>query len=96
MSFLQAFATNLALNLVGGSGKSGARGQAAPVQQVQKLNLGGYKRAVGRRGSQASKSRAAPVTMASTAGADSIYKTVIARMLRETKDKVKQAKVMKA
>ena len=51
MSFMQAFATNLALNLVGGSGKSGARGQAAPVQQVQKLNLGGYKRGTGRRGS---------------------------------------------
>jgi len=96
MSFMQAFATNLALNLVGGSGKSGARGQAAPVQQVQKLNLGGYKRGTGRRGSQASKSRAAPVTMAATAGADSIYKTVIARMLRESKDNIKKAKALKA
>ena len=64
MSFFTTFATNLAMNLIGGSGKGGASGQAAPVQQVQKLNLGGYKRAVGRRGSQASKSRAAPVTMA--------------------------------
>ena len=96
MSFWANFATNIAMNLVGGGGKGGASGQAAPVQQVPQLNLGGYKRGVGRRGSQASKSRAAPVTMASTAGADSIYKTVIARMLRETKDKVKQAKVMKA
>lgn len=96
MSFFTTFATNLAMNLIGGSGKGGASGQAAPVQQVEKLNLGGYKRAVGRRGSQASKSRAAPVTMASTAGADSIYKTVIARMLRESKDNIKKAKALKA
>ena len=96
MRFFTTFATNLAMNLIGGSGKGGASGQAAPVQQVQKLNLGGYKRAVGRRGSQASKSRAAPVTMASTAGADSIYKTVIARMLRESKDNIKKAKALKA
>lgn len=96
MSFLQAFATNLALNLVGGSGKSGARGQAAPVQQVQKLNLGGYKRGTGRRGSQASKSRAASVHIKEAVTADSIAKMALSRMLRETKDKVKQAKVMKA
>lgn len=96
MSFFATFATNLAMNLISGSGKGGARGQAAPVQQVPKLNLGGYKRQVGRRGSQASKSRAAPVSMAATAGADSIYKTVIARMLRESKDNIKKAKALKA
>ena len=96
MSFTQAFATNLALNLLGGSGKSGARGQAAPVQQVQKINLGGYKRQVGRRGSQASKSRAAPGTMASTPGAESILKATLARMLRQNKDKIKEAKTAKA
>ena len=96
MSFMQAFATNLALNLVGGSGKSGARGQAAPVQQVQKLNLGGYKRGTGRRGSQASKSRPAPVTMAANPGAESILKATLARMLRESKDNIKKAKALKA
>lgn len=95
MSFWATFATNLAMNLIGG-GKGGAGGQPAPVQQAPQLNLGGYKRQVGRRGSQASKSRAAPVSMAATAGADSIYKTVIARMLRETKDNIKVAKATKA
>ena len=94
MSFWATFATNLAMNLIGGGkGEPGGQPQA---QQVPQLNLGGYKRAVGRRGSQASKSRAAPVTMASTAGADSIYKTVIARMLRESKDNIKKAKALKA
>jgi hypothetical protein len=34
--------------------------------------------------------------MAATAGADSIYKTVIARMLRESKDSIKKAKALKA
>ena len=96
MSFFATFATNLAMNLISGSGKGGARGQAAPVQRAPQLNLGGYKRAVGRRGSQATKSRAAPVQMAPGVTADSIAKMALSRMLRETKDKVKQAKVMKA
>ena len=96
MSFFATFATNLAMNLISGSGKGGARGQAAPVQQVQKLNLGGYKRQVGRRGSQASKSRPASVHIKEAVTADSIAKMALSRMLRETKDKVKQAKVMKA
>jgi len=93
MSFWATFGAALATNLFTG-GKP--RAQATPAQQVPQLNLGGYKRAVGRRGSQASKSRAAPVSMAATAGADSIYKTVIARMLRETKDNIKVAKATKA
>ena len=96
MSFFQTFATNLAMNLLGGSGKGGARGQAAPVQRAPQLNLGGYKRQVGRRGSQASKSRAASVHIKEAVTADSIAKMALSRMLRETKDKVKQAKVMKA
>ena len=96
MSFWATFGANLAMNLLGGSGKSGARAQATPAQQTPQLNLGGYKRAVGRRGSQASQSRAAPVTMASTLDADSILKSTLARMLRQNKEKVKEAKITKA
>ena len=61
MSFWATFGASLATNLLG---SKGGRTQAAPAQQVPQLNLGGYKRAVGRRGSQATKSRAAPVQMA--------------------------------
>ena len=95
MSFWATFGANLAMNLIGGS-KSGAQGQAVPAQQAPRFSTAGYKRAVGRRGSQASKSRAAPVQMAPGVGADSIAKTVLARMLRETKDTVKVAKATKA
>lgn len=93
MSFWGAFGAKLALNLFSG-GKPSAK--AAPAQQVPQINLGGYKRAVGRRGSQATKSRAAPVQMAPGVSADSIAKMALSRMLRETKDKVKQAKAIKA
>lgn len=93
MSFWATFGATLATNLLGGKG---GRAQAAPAQQVPPLNLGGYKRAVGRRGSQATKSRAAPVQMAPGVDADSIAKMALSRMLRETKDKVAQAKATKA
>ena len=93
MSFWGAFGASLATNLfLGGKPKA----QATPAQQVPQLNLGGYKRAVGRRGSQATKSRAAPVQMAPGVTADSIAKMALSRMLRETKDKVAQAKATKA
>ena len=93
MSFWATFGASLATNLLGGKG---GRAQATPAQQVPQLNLGGYKRAVGRRGSQATKSRAAPVQMAPGVTADSIAKMALSRMLRETKDKVAQAKATKA
>ena len=93
MSFWATFGANLAMNLIDG-GK--AKAQAVPAQQAPQFSTAGYKRAVGRRGSQASKSRAAPVQMAPGVSADSIAKTVLARMLRETKDTVKVAKATKA
>ena len=34
MSFWATFGANLAMNLLGGSGKSGARAQATPAQQT--------------------------------------------------------------
>lgn len=93
MSFWATFGANLALNLLGGKG---GRAQAAPAQQVPQLNLGGYKRAVGRRGSQATTSRPATVETAPVVTADSIAKMALSRMLRETKDEVAQAKATKA
>jgi len=93
MSFWATFGASLATNLLGGKG---GRAQATPAQQVPQLNLGGYKRAVGRRGSQATKSRPASVHVKEAVTADSIAKMALSRMLRETKDKVKQAKATKA
>ena len=92
MSFWATFGANLALNLLNRGGSK----QQAPIQQPEKFSTAGYRRGTGRRGSQATTSRPAPVEMTPIVSADSIAKTVLARMLRETKDQVKVAKATKA
>ncbi len=92
MSFWATFAANLALNLLSGSGSK----QQAPLQPPEKFSTAGYRRGTGRRGSQATTSRPAPVEMTPIVSADSIAKSVLSRMLRETRDQVNVAKATKA
>ena len=92
MSFWATFGANLALSLISGGGK---KSQPAPIQPPDKFSTAGYRRGTARRGSQATTSRPAPVAMASGVSADSIAKSVLSRMLRETRDQVKVAKATK-
>jgi len=92
MSFWATFGANLALNLLKGGGSK----QQAPIQPPEKFSTAGYRRGTARRGSQATTSRPAPVEMAEGVSADSIAKSVLSRMLRETRDQVDVAKATKA
>lgn len=91
MSFWATFGANLALNLLSGS----KGGQSAPIQPPEKFSTSGYRRGTGRRGSQATQSQPARVEVASGVSADSLAKSVLSRMLRETRDQVKVAKATK-
>ena len=92
MSFMAAFGAQLALNLLS-KGKQGPK-QIAPPKD---FSTAGYRRGTGRRGSQATKSRAADVFSTPDIGmAGNIKSTVLRRMLRETADTVKVAKATKA
>ena len=92
MSFWAAFGANLALNLLD-KGQKGPK-QIAPPKH---FSTAGYRRGTGRRGSQATQSRAAQVEVGSgTNQADSIKSAVLKRMLRETADTIKQAKATRA
>ena len=92
MSFMAAFGAQLALNLL-------SKGQKGPKQIAppKDFSTAGYRRGTGRRGSQATKSRAADVSTTSDVNiAGAIKSTVLRRMLRETADTVKVAKATKA
>lgn len=92
MSFWAAFGANLALNLLD-RGKQGPK-QIAPPKD---FSTAGYRRGTGRRGSQATRSRAAEVNVGPDVSmASNIKSTVLRRMLRETADTIKQAKATRA
>jgi hypothetical protein len=92
MSFWAAFGANLALNLLD-KGKQGPK----PIAPPKHFSTAGYRRGTGRRGSQATQSRAAQVEVGSDINqAGAIKSAVLKRMLRETSDTVKVAKATKA
>jgi hypothetical protein len=88
----QIFAATLAKNLLGSK-----TAQAPPVEKPTPYSTSGFRRPTGRRGSQAVRSRPAPVELDSSANFSvSLKNAVHKRMLRETKDTVKVAKATKA
>ena len=93
MSFMAAFGAQLAMNLLGSK-----RATPPPVERSPTFSTSGYRGPTsGRRGSQATKSRAAQVNVGpDVAMASNIKSTVLRRMLRETADTIKQAKATKA
>ena len=89
MSFWPAFGAQLAVNLL-----AGKQGGPPPVEQPRHFSTGRYRMGLGARSRGGTRSTPAPVETASSYGAQSRYKSILQKMLREST--VKQAKATKA
>lgn len=89
MSFWSGFAANLAVNLLAGKDSG-----PPPVQAPPQYSTGRYRMGLGSRSRGGTRGTPAPVETRASYGAESRYKAILQKMLRE--GSVKQAKPPKA
>lgn len=90
MSFWAAFGGQLAANFLSGKGGSGP----PPVEQPRPFSTGRYRMGIGARSRGGTRARPAAVATKASYGAESRYKAILQKMLRE--GSVRQAKPPKA
>ncbi len=89
MSFWSAFGTNLAINLLAGKDSG-----PPPVQAPPHYSTGRYRMGLGSRSRGGTRGTPAPVETRASYSAESRYKAILQKMLRE--GSVRQAKAPKA